>query len=61
MGEQERQELEQLYSNLLSSVVRLARTLGKPCPVVTRAERRETRAPDTTQHKLSTTETIAHG
>lgn len=34
-------ELEQLYRNLLSSVVVLARVLGKECPVETRKERRE--------------------
>lgn len=36
--------LEQLYSLLLSVVVILARVLGKPCPVQTRAERRSDRA-----------------
>lgn len=36
--------LEGLYSILLSAVVQLARVLGKPCPVVTRAERRAARA-----------------
>lgn len=35
--------LEGLYSVLLSAVVQLARVLGKPCPVQTRAERRQTR------------------
>lgn len=35
--------LEALYSILLSAVVQLARALGKPCPVVTRNERRQTR------------------
>lgn len=34
-----RAALEALYSILLSAVVQLARVLGKPCPVVTRAER----------------------
>lgn len=32
--------LEQQYNQLLSSLVLLARLLGKPCPVVTRKERR---------------------
>lgn len=32
--------LEGLYAALLSAVVLLARVLGKPCPVTTRAERR---------------------
>lgn len=35
--------LEGLYSILLSAVVQLARVLGKPCPVITRAERRAER------------------
>ena len=35
--------LELLYSILLSAVVQLARVLEKPCPVVTRAERRSER------------------
>lgn len=35
-----KQELEQLYSLLVSTIVLLARVLGKPCPVQTRAERR---------------------
>ena len=34
-----RMALEALYSILLSAVVHLARVLGKPCPVQTRAER----------------------
>ena len=38
-----RTTLEVLYRILLSAVVELARVLGKPCPVVTRAERRQTR------------------
>jgi len=38
-----RAALEALYSILLSAVVQLARVLGKPCPVVTRAERRSER------------------
>ena len=32
--------VEQLYNQLLSVVVLLARALGKPCPVVTRKDRR---------------------
>ncbi len=35
--------LELLYSILLSAVVQLARVLEKPCPVVTREERRQAR------------------
>lgn len=35
-----RTALELLYSVLLAAVVQLARVLEKPCPVVTRAERR---------------------
>lgn len=35
--------LEALYCVLLSAVVQLARVLGKPCPIVTRAERRQAR------------------
>ena len=38
-----RAALEALYAILLSAVVQLARVLGKPCPVVTRAERRSDR------------------
>lgn len=38
-----RTALELLYSVLLSAVVQLARVLNKPCPVETRAERRQTR------------------
>lgn len=38
-----RAALEALYAILLSAVVQLARVLGKPCPVVTRAERRSER------------------
>lgn len=38
-----RAALEALYSVLLSAVVLLARALGKPCPVVTRKERRQDR------------------
>lgn len=38
-----RTALELLYSVLLSAVVHLARVLDKPCPVQTRAERRQTR------------------
>ena len=37
--------LEGLYCILLSAVVQLARVLGKPCPVATRAERRSERWP----------------
>lgn len=35
-----RDELEQLYRRLLALVVQLAIVLGKPCPIVTRKERR---------------------
>lgn len=35
--------LELLYNVLLSAVVELARVLGKPCPVMTRKERRQAR------------------
>lgn len=35
--------LEALYSVLLSAVVQLAKVLGKPSPVLTRAERRQQR------------------
>lgn len=38
-----RATLELLYSILLSAVVQLARALDKPCPVVTRSERRQSR------------------
>ena len=38
-----RTALELLYSVLLSAVVELARVLGKPCPIQTRAERRSER------------------
>lgn len=34
--------LELLYNLLLQSVVISARLLGKPCPIQTRAERRQT-------------------
>lgn len=36
--------LEALYRVLLAAVVQLARVLGKPCPVQTRADRRSERA-----------------
>lgn len=32
--------VEQLYNQLLSVIVLLARLLGKPCPVTTRKDRR---------------------
>lgn len=35
--------LEGLYSLLLSTIVQLAKVLGKECPVQTRAERRQSR------------------
>lgn len=35
--------LETLYRILLSAVVQLARVLEKPCPVVTREDRRQNR------------------
>lgn len=38
-----RAALEALYTVLLAAVVQLARALGKPCPVQTRAERRQNR------------------
>jgi hypothetical protein len=38
-----RAALEALYAILLSAVVQLARALDKPCPVVTRADRRRDR------------------
>jgi len=38
-----RAALEALYSILLSAIVVLARALDKPCPVVTREERRQAR------------------
>lgn len=37
--------LETLYRVLLSAVVQLAAALDKPCPVQTRQERRDLRAP----------------
>lgn len=37
--------LEALYSVLLSAVVKLADVLDKPCPIVTRQERRTLRVP----------------
>lgn len=40
-----REELEQLYCLLLSTIVILARLLGRPCPVVTREERRSVYMP----------------
>lgn len=43
-----RADLEQLYIQLLSLVVLLARVLGKPCPIVTRDERRQMRKELTT-------------
>ncbi len=33
--------LEQQYNQLLSTLVLLARLLGKPCPVTTRKDRRQ--------------------
>lgn len=38
-----REELEALYRTLMSTLILLARLLGKPCPVVTRDERRQMR------------------
>lgn len=43
MDAMNRAEMEALYRQLLSMVVLLARLLGKPCPIVTREERRQTR------------------
>lgn len=40
-----RAALEPLYALMLSSIVVMARLLGKPCPIVTRAERLRSRAP----------------
>jgi hypothetical protein len=40
MSHETRVMLEVVYRILLSAVVELARVLEKPCPVVTRAERR---------------------
>ena len=37
--------LEALYSVLLSAVVKLADVLGKPCPIMSRSERRGLRVP----------------
>lgn len=36
-----RADLEALYRSMLSAIVLLARLLDKPCPIVTRKERRE--------------------
>lgn len=36
---QARKEMEQAYIQMLSAVVELARLLGKPCPIQSRAER----------------------
>lgn len=36
----ERAQMEQAYAQMLSAVVQMARVLGKPCPIVTREERR---------------------
>lgn len=44
-------ELEQLYRLALSLVVVLAQLLDKPCPVVTRDERRRVRAVDYTDFR----------
>ena len=38
-----RATLELLYSTMLSTIVVLARVLDKPCPVVTREDRRQHR------------------
>jgi hypothetical protein len=38
-----RAALETLYSVLLSAIVVLARALDKPCPIITREERRQAR------------------
>lgn len=43
MTASERATWEALYRILLSAVVLLARKLDKPCPVVTREERRQAR------------------
>ncbi len=37
-------ELEQLYNQMLSAIVLLARLLGKPNPIMTREDRRRLRA-----------------
>lgn len=39
-----RTALELLYRTLLAAVVQLARALDKPCPVMTREEKRQARA-----------------
>lgn len=44
-------ELEQLYRLALSLVVVLAQLLDKPCPVVTRDERRQQRMIDS-EHEI---------
>lgn len=43
----DRIEMERLYAQLLSAVVQLAQVLGKPCPIITRAERRQARVVET--------------
>lgn len=46
-----RAALEPLYGLLISTVIVMARLLGKPCPVQTRAERLRHRAPIDYQEK----------
>lgn len=40
LSSEQRAQLEQLYAQQLSAIVLLARTLGKPSPIVPREERR---------------------
>ena len=40
MSAAERQQLEELYRQQISAVRTLARLLGYPCPIASRAERR---------------------
>lgn len=52
--EAERRQMEQAYSQMLSTVVLLARLLGKPSPIANQDERRRKAAQEgTTQERTS--------
>lgn len=40
LSPEQRAQMEQAYAQMLSAVVQMARVLGRPAPIVTRAERR---------------------
>lgn len=47
---EQRQELEALYRQTISAVRSLARLLGKPCPIVSKQDRRSAQPCSTPAH-----------